>query len=418
MHTRRSLCLLTLLLAGMPVLATDGYFSMGYGTASKGMGGVGAALPLDSLTAATNPAGMVFVGRQANLGLAWFHPNRDFTVNGAPSGAPGTFPLAPGKVESGSSSFLCPSGGVNWLWSPRASLGIAVYGNGGMNTDYPASVFGGGSTGVNLTQLFVAPTWSYKLDDRQSIGVSAVLAYQQFSAKGLQMFGAMGFSSDPSALSDRGTDSSTGYGARIGYFAQPSPLFSLGLSYQTRTRMGDLKKYQGLFAGHGAFDVPSNYTAGVALHPTKALTVALDVERIRYSEIPSIADPMLPNLMAAKLGDGGGAGFGWKDITAVKFGIQVQATRDLALRAGYNHCGQPIPASEMLFNILAPGVVQDHLTVGATLAVTQASSVSFSLMRAFSQSVTGSNPLEAPGAETVTLRMDEWDLELGYAYRF
>ena len=123
MYTRRSLCLLTLVLAGMPLLATDGYFSMGYGTASKGMGGVGAALPLDSLTAATNPAEMVFAGGQANLALAYFNPDREFTVAGKPSGYPGTFPLAPGTVESTSSSFLCPSGGVNWLLNERNSFG-------------------------------------------------------------------------------------------------------------------------------------------------------------------------------------------------------------------------------------------------------------------------------------------------------
>ena len=38
--------------------ATTGYFQHGYGIKSKGMGGVGIALPQDSLAAATNPAGM------------------------------------------------------------------------------------------------------------------------------------------------------------------------------------------------------------------------------------------------------------------------------------------------------------------------------------------------------------------------
>ena len=49
------------LLPGM-AMATDGYFSPGYGVKSQGMGGVGIALPQDGLAAAANPAGTAFVG--------------------------------------------------------------------------------------------------------------------------------------------------------------------------------------------------------------------------------------------------------------------------------------------------------------------------------------------------------------------
>jgi long-chain fatty acid transport protein len=46
------------LLLATPVLATDGYFSTGFGNIQQGQGGAGIALPQDSLAAATNPAGM------------------------------------------------------------------------------------------------------------------------------------------------------------------------------------------------------------------------------------------------------------------------------------------------------------------------------------------------------------------------
>ena len=42
--------------------ATNGYFSHGYGIKAEGMGGVGIALPQDTLAAATNPAGMGLIG--------------------------------------------------------------------------------------------------------------------------------------------------------------------------------------------------------------------------------------------------------------------------------------------------------------------------------------------------------------------
>ena len=63
-------------------LATNGYFSHGYGVKSMGMAGVGIALPQDGLAAATNPAGTAFVGDRLDLGLTWFRPSRGAEIRG------------------------------------------------------------------------------------------------------------------------------------------------------------------------------------------------------------------------------------------------------------------------------------------------------------------------------------------------
>ena len=57
--------------------------------------------------------------------------------------------------------------------------------------------------------------------------------------KGLEMFGIMGFSSDPSNLSNNGHDSSYGFGARVGYLGEIAPKIFLGLSYQSRIYMSE-----------------------------------------------------------------------------------------------------------------------------------------------------------------------------------
>ena len=61
---------LAIVLAATPALATDGYFSHGYGTHYKGMAGAGVALHLDSLAAATNPAAMAFLGYSPGIAFA------------------------------------------------------------------------------------------------------------------------------------------------------------------------------------------------------------------------------------------------------------------------------------------------------------------------------------------------------------
>ena len=414
--TRRIPFLIAAGLLSLPVLATDGYFSNGYGTQNKGLAGAGSALSLSSLSLATNPAAAAFLGNEFDLGLAYFNPNRNYEVKGNPSGYPGTFGLAPGKVESSSTAFLVPSLGATWRLTPDSTFGVAIYGNGGMNTNYKSPTFGATPTGVNLTQLFVTPTYAFKVAEGQAFGVTAILAYQQFKADGLGAFAP--YSSDPAHLSNQGNDSATGYGLHVGYQGDLSSILRLGASYQTRTKFGEFQKYQGLFAEQGSFDIPATWTVGIALKTSESLTFVLDVQQINYSEVKAVGNPILPNLQKAELGADGGAGFGWKDVTVVKAGVQWQAAPDWTLRAGYSKGNQPIPSSEVLFNILAPAVIEQHVSLGVTHSLGKSWDASLAVTRALGNSVTGPNPLEAPGQQTVTLRMDQWDIEAGFKSRF
>ncbi len=131
--------------------ATNGYFTHGYGTIAKGMAGAGVALAVDTMIAATNPAGLAFVGKRYDAGLAIFNPNREYKVIGAPSGFPGTFGLIPSAVESDSEYFFIPYFGANWELGPSRTFGFNLYVHGGMNTDYPtATFFASSPTGVDL----------------------------------------------------------------------------------------------------------------------------------------------------------------------------------------------------------------------------------------------------------------------------
>ena len=403
------------LVAAAPAIATNGYFSLGYGTPYKGMAGAGQALHLNTLASATNPATIAFV-KGYDVSFAVFNPNREYTVSGNPSGYPGTFGLAPGTYESNSRAFLIPGLSAAWHLSERWHLGLAVYGNGGMNTDYPNPVFGQAPTGVDLTQAFVAPSIAFELTRDHAIGVSVIGGWQRFQAKGLGAF-AM-FSSNPAKLSDNGYDTSTGIGGRIGYHGHVTEWLAVGASYQTEIQMGELDEYAGLFAGQGDFDIPANWAVGIAVMPAKCWTIAADVQRIYYSDVPAVGDPMLPNLMQAPLGDDAGAGFGWRDVTAYKLGVQWEASPSWTFRAGYAHATQPVPETEVLFNILAPGVIEDHVTVGLTTLLSGKTALHFALMRAFPSEVEGANSLEAPGQQRIQLKMDQWEAELGLSFGF
>ena len=224
------------------------------------------------------------------------------------------------------------------------------------------------------------------------------------------------FSADKAHVSNNGNDSSFGAGARFGYLGTWNA-FSLGASYQTKVAMGTFDKYAGLFAEQGGFDIPANWTVGVGFKPTARLDIAFDIRQVYYGGVKSIANPMLPNLMSSPLGSDNGPGFGWEDMTIVKAGLQYRAGA-WEWRGGYSYGAQPIPESEMLFNIIAPGVVESHLAFGFSREVGKNKSFDFALNRAFAKEVSGPNALEAPGAQAITLKMDQWDLTFGYSVRF
>ncbi|MGA3086988.1 MAG: outer membrane protein transport protein [Terriglobales bacterium] len=363
-HAPRHLLALALFLA-VPAFATDGYFSIGYGVKQVGQGGAGVALPQDSLAAASNPAGMVLVGDRLDLGLTWFRPIRDASISGSANPQ-----LDLTDDGSRKKNFFIPELGYNHRLIPRLSLGVSIYGNGGMNTAYTTAIplFSANPSfraGVDLQQLFVSPAVAFQANSHNAFGVALNIGYQKFAAQGLEDFEAPGFSSSPGNVTELGFSNSFGAGVRLGWLGTITQSLSLGATFQTRTIMQKLDKYKGLFAERGGFDIPANVAGGVSFKIVRKATVLFDVERIFYGQVNSIAEPDFPN-PAIQLGANNGPGFGWHDINAEKLGFDFKLRPALTLRAGFNHSGLPFDASQNLFNILAPAVVQNHLTAGAT----------------------------------------------------
>ncbi|MCP4877934.1 MAG: hypothetical protein GY896_20965 [Gammaproteobacteria bacterium] len=438
-------CALVALTFPASVWATNGYFTHGSSVAEKGLAGAGVAYSQDSLAASNNPAGMVWQGNRYDVGLALFAPMRKYSAKGGPAipaGSPcGPCPFSIGdgdqSIDSENESFLIPQFGYNWMLDNDRSIGISVFGNGGMNTEYkggtaiagpptgPANAllqgtYGAGTAGVDLSQLFISTTYSAKISESSSWGISGIIAYQRFEAKGLAGFA--GFSTDPANLSDNDHDSSTGVGLRIGYQAELSPGFRFGVAYQPEMDMSEFDDYAGLFANEGDFNIPSNYTIGVSVDVGSDAVFIADVQRINYEDVEAVSNPFsnlteecFVGVADSCLGGSDGAGFGWEDIVILKLGYQWQ-DGDMTWRVGYSAGDQPIPSSEVLFNILAPGVMKEHITFGFTKQIDAASSLNFAAMYAPSNSVDGDNPLDT--TQVIELEMDQYELALSYNRSF
>ena len=421
--------------------ATDGYFANGYGMKSIGMGGAAVAVAQEAFGGAVNPGAMSFLGNEWQLGLSWFSPHRDASRSGS-----GQWNID-GYADSGSTNFFIPEFAVNWKYQPDLSFGLTVFGNGGMNTDYsggqiPAQsacagfnpksgpynlMCGNGSLGVDLMQLMIAPYVSWQFVKGHSVGIAPVIAYQRFKVDGLQAFDNPMLSTSVGNVTNNGYSNSWGVGARFGYMGQLTDYLAIGAAYATKIGMGNFDDYKGLFAEEGGFDIPSNFTLGVAVRPTAQWLLALDFQRIYYDDAPSVSNPS--NLIwncaggqgSACLGGSDGAGFGWQNVDVWKLGVQYQLDDKWTFRAGYNRTDNPITAADVTFNILAPGVVQNQYTVGTTYAIDKQSEITGAFMYAANNSVTGQSLLVgfgAPPTTTETISMKEYQLGIAYSRKF
>lgn len=423
-------------------LATDGYFSHGYGMVAKGMGGAATAMSEDAMGGANNPASMVWVGDRLDVGIDWFRPIREAKRVGSGGGGANDF-----SQKSDTNNFFIPEFGYNKMLTKSMSVGVTVYGNGGMNTDYngmtntPAGCTGGmnpstartlnalcgtGQLGINLEQLIIAPTLAIKINDQHSFGVSPLIGYQRFKANGLDGF--QGLSTDSGHLTNQGADDAFGFGLRFGWQGHITDTVTLGAAYSTKIYMQDFEKYKGLFAEQGAFNIPENFNLGVAWKATPNLNLALDYQRINYDGVPAVHNSGTTsgctNGSASNpgnpicLGGDNGLGFGWKSVNVWKLGAEYKASNALTLRAGYNHTDNPIGTSQVTFNILAPGVVQDHATLGMTYNLDPKSAVTVSYMHAFEKSVSGPTNPNFPVGGTETIKMHQDSLGASYSVKF
>ncbi len=431
-------------LAGLSgsAFATNGYFAHGYGMKAKGMGGAATAVTGDTFGGANNPAGMVWAGDRLDVGVDLFSPRRKVSREGLAG------PMAGynGSSDSDSNLFFIPEFGYNKMLGWDMAVGVTVYGNGGMNTDYEAGLNGGaaapafapscagapsnmlfgcGRLGVDLIQLVIAPTFAMKINKDHSFGISPLIAYQRFRVQGLQAFGELGFSSSAANITNNGREGSHGYGLRLGWLGKVSETVTLGAAYSTKIYMSKFDNYKGLFAEKGDFDIPENFNFGIAVKATPKLNIAFDIQQINYSDVKSVANGVMNSLLAPPadpLGSKNGSGFKWRDQTAYKLGVEYEYSKDLMLRAGYNYGKSPIRDDQdsVTFNIIAPAVVEQHLTLGGTWTMANKSELTVAYMHAFSNSVSGpsATALLGIGPSTEKLKMYQDSLGIAYGIKF
>jgi len=411
-------------IASAPILAlaTNGMNPEGTGPKNRGMGGAGVAMATETQSIIINPAAVTGVGNRQDIAFGLFNPNRSFTITGNnfdPPGAPPPGPYFDQSQDSDSTLFAIPFYGYSRQLDDGAAWAFTISGAGGMNSDYPVN-FGAalgitGPTGVDLAQIFFGGTYGAKFSDDLAWGVTVSLAYAEFAAEGLEVFGPA--SSDPANLTNNGTDSSTGIGLKVGLLGQLKNGGTWGASYQFETDMSEFDKYKGLFADQGDLDIAPTFTVGVALPIADKTTLALDYHYIDYEAVPTISNSTSLILTGGKFGDSGGPGFGWQSISVIKAGIAVETAPDMIWRGGINIGESPLTSEEISTAFLVPATIETHLTVGFTKQLSSKSELTGVFVHSLENCQSGPFSVAFGGGIEETC-MDQNFIELSYGKMF
>jgi long-chain fatty acid transport protein len=421
--TLRFLTAAALVSAAAPALATNGMRMIGFSPVQNGMGGVGVGATLDGGAVLTNPAGITELGPRLDIAVTTFKPTVKYTAD-SPNQSPGgpiPFVASPGtEFESNRGASFIPNLGVVIPLGGGFTAGLGAFGVGGMGVDYDANLY----NGVTLTsyqQLRVAPAIAYKVNDMFSAGVTlnAMWGQMKYDVAGGAPFGQ--------ALHD--TANSFGIGATVGLKFTPVKDLTFGLAYETKSSFQD---YEFDVAGGTrltpvgpvafpagvdklAFDQPAVASGGVAWKPTPALVVAADVQWINWSDVMGAGLPKYSN----DISQTGAQPFNmtWDDQVVVKVGGQFQATKELALRLGYDYGKNPLTAGRAFENIAFPAVAEHHVTAGVGYAVSEKLVINVAGMFSPETKLSGAN-LNEQGISAYQTSMSQFSIDVGVAWQF
>lgn len=414
--------------------ATNGLFMIGTGNKSRAMGGVGVALPLDSLSSIANPAVISGMEDRFDIGVDIFNPRVESQLGSVSD-----------KSEASvnglglDSIFFLPAMGITYRYSNDITLGLNMAPTGGGGTKFPVNFFEAANTGdanapsvnsnlgVDYSVGEISTNIAYKVNETHSVGAALVIGVARFEAYGLSLFSSFTPSNTIGRLTDQGKDWSLGAGARVGWLGDFGAL-NLGASYTSKIWMNNFDRYSELFAEGGRMNVPAIAALGISYEATPKVTVAMDVTYTFYEDTKAIGN-LGPNLAGdpagptengtRELGTSDGLGFGWENQTVIKLGLQYELNEKWIFRGGWNYGASPINEErEIIFNLLAPATTEHHLTLGGTYNLNPTMEINVSYIHAFENWQSGPTYISDDGSNYGRLQMSQDAIGGSFSMKF
>ena len=397
------------LVSGPSRVNAQGLVAPGAGPINLGMAGASTAAPIDFGSSYWNPANISGLDRQefllgSQLVIPSIHLRTIFPARSIAGLYPPTNRFGTSRSDGGVASNLAT--GAAWRLSDDSpwtmGLGIFGYVGGGVNfagsnttpiltPRQPPKSFGFGPIYANTSILTITPMAAYQFGDRLSIGGGPVISSGTatftpafFAPNAKDQYGIASF---PSATNSRPF---WGGGFQIGGLFAATPIWNLGFSYKSpiwQERWAYNAANPDLSARRIGVQaqLPAIYSWGVAYKGLPKTLIDVDLRYFDYANT---------SLFGQSVSSGG---LGWRSVFAVATGVQYELTDKITLRGGYLYNTNPIPSTATLFNVQAPGITTNTLSLGASMKMTDDITFSAAWVHGFRNSISG--PVgQIPGA--------------------
>jgi len=246
----------------------------------------------------------------------------------------------------------------------------------------PLGQFVLGPTFANIQLLQLNPTVSYQATDRLVVGVGPTVDIALASFDPAYFARPNQIPGTPNTfLSATNARPFWGGGFRAGLVYSLTDTLDIGFGYtspqwfetwqfNSRDNLGNPRTLS-LDAS-----LPAIYSWGVAWRGIDKLTLGVDMRYFDYKNTDLFGTPSSQG------------GLGWDSTFAVALGGNYQLTERVAVRAGYQYNTNPLENARVLFNIQAPAIIQNTISVGTTVSLTEAMAMSVGYAYGFQNSVT------------------------------
>lgn len=443
--------------------ATNGMNLEGYGPVATAMGG--ASLAYDNGTAAVinNPAtlGLLATTRRLDVALGVLGPRITAT---SPTGM---------SAESQAKAFFMPAFGYA-ARSGNLTYGLGLFGQGGMGCQYEGNTWRGlGFNLENRTEVsvgrLIAPI-SYKVSDRLHLAATVDFVWAGMDLKmamsGAQFFDLVdprsqqfGRASGSLVQSFSGmlgtlpagtnvdyayfnfcngnpyTGEARGYGyaGKVGLVYEVSPELTFGLTYHSRTSLGDLKApgnflgFQLSVPGMGRmpqtlsgdirvldFEWPAMAGVGLAYRPNSDWLIVADIRTVFWQDVMDSFNMRFTASSATSNGPFAGQVMNatlfqkWDDQVVFQTGAAVRLNKEFTLRFGANFASNQIP--DKFLNCLFPATIEKHITAGFGYVLSPRSSIDVSVTHGFE--------VEQTNGYGIRISHSQNNAQVMYSYRF
>ena len=387
-------CVCTLLLLGAIApggsLHAQGIALTVVGPVNRSMGGAGTAAPLDAMGALHWNPGSISALPSNEIGFGVELLNADIKTSSS------LFGSVTGDAGWSSAPAI---GWVHHLEGTPMTIGLGVFGVAGFKNNMPSNLlFSGGvppgaPAYASAEILQIAPTLSYQLTDKLSVGLAPTITTEtvNFMPLGPSVI-------TPVPTPGQGNRMHWGGGFQIGAFYKGDNGVNAGFSVKSKQWIEELKFFTPTGTTHFNLDYPMILSLGLSYTGMENWVFAIDGRYFDYEHTDGYRE------------------LGWRSVFAGAIGAQYRMSDQLTARLGYNFNQNPIQSGVVATNLLSPLIQDQNVSAGATYKFS--SNVDFNLAYVYlvKNSVTGPLP-GVPGA-TVSNEISAHSMIAGVSVRY